>query len=76
MFDDPCDDISLNGDLDSSDSATNEVKTEQNVNENKLDKVMQEANMQTIKKRNKFDWYALLAALGISLAVWIINLFA
>ena len=76
LFDDPCDDISLNGDLDSSDSATNEVKTEQNVNENKLDKVMQEANMQTIKKRNKFDWYALLAALGISLAVWIINLFA
>jgi len=42
--------------------------------DNQLDKLLTEANKQTIKKRKKFDLYSLIAAIGIALAVWIINL--
>ena len=113
LFDDPCDGISLDYDLEkkgaqadnandqskytsqmpanefnsqnqqtisqNSNNGQNLQKTNKNVNnsqDNQMDKLLEEANLQTIKKRNKFDWYALIAATGISLAVWIINLVA
>lgn len=98
LFDDPCDGISLDYDIQKkgvqTENPANQSKyasqvpenefngqnlqtANENVNntsDNKMDKLLEEANLQTIKKRNKFDWYALIAALGISLAVWIINL--
>lgn len=85
LFDDPCDMINLDGDLQKeSIAAKAEEKDEQSEEAEKvttqngttydLDKLMQEANMQTIKKRKRFDTYSLLAAVGIALAIWIILL--
>lgn len=83
LFDDPCDLINLNGDLQTEKSLAAEKESDVSKEyttgvalneEQKLEKLMQEANLQTIKKRKKFDLYSLLAAIGIALAVWIILL--
>lgn len=86
LFDDSCDNINIDGDVikdtlamqtnnDSSD-VVNETNQENNSTAplNEMDKLLEESNRQTIAKRKRFDIYSLVVAIGISLAMWIINL--
>ncbi len=74
LFDDPCDGINLNGDIQIENDNLQADSFATGNQDNQLDKLLTEANKQTIKKRKKFDLYSLIAAIGIALAVWIINL--
>lgn len=87
LFDDPCDDLNIDGDI-VKDTPSNEVVDSADGNQNgmvvtenksasatEMDKLLEEANKQTISKRKRFDVMALVVAVGIALAVWIINLF-
>lgn len=87
LFDDPCDNLNIDGDIvkdiplnevnDSADGNQNGVGAIENKNSSssEMDKLLEEANKQTISKRKRFDIMALVVAVGIALAVWIINLF-
>ncbi len=87
LFDDPCDDLNTDGDIvkdiplnevnDSADGDQNGVDAIENKSSSssEMDKLLEEANKQTISKRKRFDIMALVVAVGIALAVWIINLF-
>lgn len=72
LFDDPCDGIDVNGDIATQEESA--VAPQGESEQTQMDKLLQEANLQTIKKRKRFDMYTLAAAIGIALAVWIINL--
>ncbi len=87
LFDDPCDNLNIDGDI-VKDIPLNEVNDSADGNQNgvgdienksssssEMDKLLEEANKQTISKRKRFDIMALVVAVGIALAVWIINLF-
>lgn len=126
LFDDPCDCINLNGDLEdysqqnkiapvaegnvekAYDEPTSQIVVDQNAVDSKFEtqttseetavanqysapisgvdnkrasdvddemsKLLREANLQTIKKRKRFDRTALILALCLVLGVWIINL--
>ena len=74
LFDDPCDGINLNGDIQIENDNLQADSCATGNQDNQLDKLLTEANKQTIKKRKKFDLFSLIAAIGIALAVWIINL--
>ncbi len=87
LFDDPCDNLNIDGDI-IKDIPLNEVNDSADGNQNgmgdienksssssEMDKLLEEANKQTISKRKRFDIMALVVAVGIALAVWIINLF-
>lgn len=108
LFDDPCDGINVNGDIQTADEKVEIVmantgesamsaeqmsknvsaepvknsdvhstlKKQNNQGAYDMDKMLEEINKETIRKRNRFDVYALLAAFGITLAVWILNLLA
>lgn len=58
---------------DNSLSVTENMKN-QNSSSDEMDKLLAEANKQTIAKRKRFDTMSLVVAIGIALAVWIINL--
>ena len=87
LFDDPCDNLNIDGDIvkdiplnevnDSADGNQNGVGAIENKSSSssEMDKLLEEANKQTISKRKRFDIMALVVAVGIALAVWIINLF-
>ncbi len=87
LFDDSCDNLNIDGDI-VKDIPLNEVNDSADGNQNgvgdienksssssEMDKLLEEANKQTISKRKRFDIMALVVAVGIALAVWIINLF-
>lgn len=87
LFDDPCDNLNIDGDI-VKDIPLNEVNDSADGNQNgvgdienksssssEMDKLLEEANKQTISKRKRFDIMALVVAVGIALEVWIINLF-
>lgn len=73
LFDDPCDCIDINGDI-QVENQTLENDADKKDKEDEMQKLLIESNKATIKKRNRFDVYALIAAIGIALAVWILNL--
>lgn len=73
LFDDPCDAFDVNGDIVL--AATDDENDDKLMGEDdKLAKMLEESNRQTIKKRTRFDYMSLLAAIGIALIVWIVNL--
>ena len=86
LFDDPCDDLNIDGDIVKAISSNEDgVSADGNQNgmsvtENKsssateMDKLLAEANKQTISKRKRFDIMALVVAIGIALVWWIIML--
>ena len=46
-----------------------------NSSNDEIDKLLEESNKQTIRKRKRFDIMALVVAIGIAMAAWIMNLF-
>lgn len=86
LFDDLCDDLNIDGDI-IKDIPLNEVNDSADDNQNgmsatesksssasEMDKLLAEANKQTISKRKRFDIMALVVAIGIALVWWIIML--
>lgn len=86
LFDDPCDDLNIDGDI-VKDTPSNEIGDSADDNQNgmsatenksssasEMDKLLAEANKQTISKRKRFDIMALVVAIGIALVWWIIML--
>lgn len=84
LFDDSCDMINLDGDLEKAEKdldfqGQNQQSKEKALDnspskDEEFDKLLEEANKQTIRKRKRFDLYSLLAAVGIALAIWIMLL--
>ncbi len=86
LFDDLCDDLNIDGDI-VKDTPSNEIGDSADDNQNgmsatesksssasEMDKLLAEANKQTISKRKRFDIMALVVAIGIALVWWIIML--
>ena len=54
---------------------TNSEINKVNSSNDEIDKMLEESNKQTIKKRKRFDIMALVVAIGIAMTAWIMNLF-
>lgn len=73
-----CENIATNDNINNVGSVevtTHSENNKVNSSNDEIDKLLEESNKQTIRKRKRFDIMALVVAIGIAMAAWIMNLF-